>query len=574
MSKFINRLSIRKSFTGKMFASLVIVSAIPAILAGTLLVNLFRTQLEYEYEKDAREQAAAVSEAVCTYLEGTDAVIGKILSDDTIIKNIDNTDSWEKNRAYTALYSDTEGYRNTAGFNVYDKDGELVFTTENSGGIEALPTYFGILKIAYTHPEKLVIRRAVLPHNRDVLLQLTRAVYADEECVGFVVVNVRSEDFKQILDKTYDMANGLSIIDSFYEEIYSYNADITGNLATLVRDRRFRDESLNNSDDEFGFIVEKIGDTELILILGKEPVLTDSITKTMWNVVIVIVLASMILCLLVALVFSHAFSKPVREMTKAMDRVKKGDLDTLINSKRTDELGQLSDEFDRMTAELKNYMELQTRQQQEINDSNIAMMQAQLNPHFLYNTLDTIKWAAKANQVPDIAKMAADLAQILRMSISETKFVTLSEEIEFVEKYVEIQQIRFGGNFTFDVELPMELEDCIVPKLIVQPIVENAVIHGLKEQDKGHIFVNVFEKNECLTIEVSDNGVGIDEDVIARINSRNRENFRGHLGFFNVDTIIKLYYGENYGVKAERPAAGGTMISIILPVNKQGETND
>ena len=252
-----------------------------------------------------------------------------------------------------------------------------------------------------------------------------------------------------------------------------------------------------------------------------------------------------------------------------MEKVKGGDLNVSVHSSRIDELGQLSEDFDKMTDELKTYMELQVKQQQEINDSNIAMMQAQLNPHFLYNTLDTMKWVAKANNVPDLAKMSADLAQILRLSISDRKFITLAEEMEMVEKYVEIQQIRFGGNFTFDVELPMELEDCVIPKLIIQPIVENALIHGLKEQEKGHIFVNAYSESDNLKIEVTDNGCGIEGEILEKLNSRDREKLKGHIGFYNVDTILRLYYGDNFGLKACKPDEGGTKVLITLPLTKE-----
>lgn len=571
MKRLLNFFSVRKSFAREIFVGLLFVSAIPAIVAGSSLVNLVKSQLEIRYEKDALEKATTVSDGMSSYIDEIDNIINRIISENNIIANIDNTDSWEKNKAYTALYQITEGFRNYAGFNVYNRDGQCIFTTESGGGIESLPTYWGILKTSYAHPEKMVIKRAVLPHNKDVLLQTTRSVFIEEDCVGFIVVNIRRADFERILDKVLDIPNGLSIIDSFYEEIYGTGYGAQRSLASIVREKMMNDENLYQNDDDREYIIQSIGDTGLTLILGKEPALTEGITNTMWSVIAAILVASMVLCLTVALFFSKHMSKPIKEMTEAMEKVRRGNLDTAINSRRQDELGELSKQFDSMTEELKNYMAMQVKQQQELNDSNIAMMQAQLNPHFLYNTLDTMKWVAKANQVPEIAKMSADLAQILRTSISENKFVTLKDEIELVGKYAEIQQIRFGGNFTFDVELPIELEDCIVPKLIVQPIVENAVIHGLKEQDKGHIFVNVYEESGTLCIDVSDNGCGISDEIIERINTRNRDNFKGHLGFYNVDTIIKLYYGEAYGLSAGRIAEGGTQIGITLPINKQEE---
>ena len=115
----------------------------------------------------------------------------------------------------------------------------------------------------------------------------------------------------------------------------------------------------------------------------------------------------------------------------------------------------------------------------------------------------------------------------------------------------------------------MELEDSVIPKLIVQPIVENALIHGLKEQERGHIFVNAFEEEGHLKIEVTDNGCGIDDEIIEKLNSHDREQLRGHIGFYNVDTILRLYYGEAFGLKAMKPSEGGTKVLITLPLNKE-----
>ena len=198
------------------------------------------------------------------------------------------------------------------------------------------------------------------------------------------------------------------------------------------------------------------------------------------------------------------------------------------------------------------------------------MMQAQLNPHFLYNTLDTIKWVAKANHVPEQVTLASGLAKILRTSISEGKFIPLSEELKLVECYADIQKIRFNGNFTFDLEVPMELEDWIVPKLIVQPIVENAIIHGLAGREGGHVFLNAYEKEKQLCIEVTDDGCGMDAQIIEQLNTRDRDNLRGHIGFYNVDTIIRLYYGEGYGLHAELLPNGGTKVTMVLPERKEG----
>ena len=560
---------IRKSFKRELFLGLFLVSLIPGIVISLLLVKVFKSRLASDYQAASATQVASVTEALEQYFNLIDETQLAIISNKKIVGGISETDSWQKNKAYTALYDATENARNVARFNIYDIEGNLVFTTSTEGYSESIPTYWGILKVSFAHPDERIIKKAVMSDDEKVVIQIARAIVSGDECVGFVVTDIFSSHIEEILAKTYDESYGIAILDSFYEDVYSTRTGKEEALAALIRQRQFDGEPLKQENDEVEFFLSRIGDTNLTLVLGKEPVLTDDITRTMWGVTTVIILFSVILCFFVANIISDYLTSPIIKLSKAMEKVKGGDLNVSVHSSRIDELGQLSEDFDKMTDELKTYMELQVKQQQEINDSNIAMMQAQLNPHFLYNTLDTMKWVAKANNVPDLAKMSADLAQILRLSISDRKFITLAEEMEMVEKYVEIQQIRFGGNFTFDAELPMELEDCVIPKLIIQPIVENALIHGLKEQEKGHIFVNAYSESDNLKIEVTDNGCGIEGEILEKLNSRDREKLKGHIGFYNVDTILRLYYGDNFGLKACKPDEGGTKVLITLPLTKE-----
>ena len=163
-----------------------------------------------------------------------------------------------------------------------------------------------------------------------------------------------------------------------------------------------------------------------------------------------------------------------------------------------------------------------------------------------------MKWVAKANHIPEIATMAAGLAKILRTSISKRQFIYLKEELELVNCYVDIQKIRFNDKFSYTVDLQEGLEECVIPKLIIQPIVENSVLHGLKESEEGNILVRITEQEDVLCIEVTDDGCGAPEERMDAINHRRQEQLVGHIGVSNVDTIIRLTYGEEYGIYMEK----------------------
>jgi two-component system sensor histidine kinase YesM len=288
----------------------------------------------------------------------------------------------------------------------------------------------------------------------------------------------------------------------------------------------------------------------------------------MYSVCGIMVILSLMLCILVSIKLSGYFVKPIHNMSKAMHKLEEGDLDTRIKVERTDEFGHLATNFNIMAEKLKDNVDYRIKQQQELNASIIATMQAQLKPHFIYNTLDTIKWVAKANHISEITVLVTGLAKILRTSISSNQFVTLKEELNLVQCYVDIQRIRFSDKFKYKAEIQEGLEDVIVPKFVIQPIVENAVIHAFDDQDDGNILVTAYEENGKLIVKISDDGCGIDAETVRTLNSKKR--LEGHIGLYNVDTIIRLRHGEPFGISVETPEMGGTVVTIIMPMVSGG----
>ena len=257
-----------------------------------------------------------------------------------------------------------------------------------------------------------------------------------------------------------------------------------------------------------------------------------------------------------------------------MDQVVQNNLNVQVPPGRDDELGELARRFNGMVQALKRNQEELVENQRELNQAQIRMLQAQLNPHFLCNTLDTMKWISKINQVPQVALMSTSLADILRFCISPDEFVPLRREVQIVERYIEIQTIRMSGGFRFHADIPEELEDCLVPKMILQPIVENAILHGLEEKKDGLITVRARERSDAmLELTVEDNGKGLPPEMEGAYAHRDRELSRGHLGLYNVDTILRKYYGEESGLYLScGPSGQGAVISATLPLRREEET--
>lgn len=558
---------IRKSFKRELLTAFILVAILPLLISGIFLIRAFRARISQNYEKLALSQIQAAASELDSKISIFKYDMNALASDEVILEMLGKNNPLTGSRSYRRLFTLTTDLRDYGDFTVYDADGNSLISTSSGDALSSMPTYFGILKEALDTPDKIAIRKTQ-DYEDPSLIQMACAVMKNGTCIGYVVASLDADNISSILSSTTDSSLKIVILDEYWDQIYSNERAKSDNVAWDLRNRRLNGMDLTQPTESGIFFIREIGDTKLSIVIGKENLFTADVTKTMARVMLLMAAVSMFLCLLVAEAMSAYLTMPIRKLSKAMKKAESGDLSARVDTNRKDELGQLGRNYNKMAGELQNYMELEIQKQKELDERTIAMMQAQLNPHFLYNTLDTMKWTAKTKGVPEIATLSSSLAIILRMAISGKKFVKLEDEINLVNYYITIQKIRFSGNFSFDIEVPIELEDCIVPKLILQPVVENAIVHGLRDKAGGQVFVNIYDNEGTLTIEVSDDGVGIADEEIKRIEERNHKQEEGHLGLYNVDTIIRLYYGDDYGIRARRLPEGGSMITVLLPVKR------
>lgn len=557
---------MKKSFRTKLFVSFLTVSLFTLLVTGVLLINAVREKMEYDYVRDSMRQLKDCAVKLEGYLLETEGIIDAVLEDARIADSLNEKDSWIIKKAYNRLYALTEGKRNGVVFRVYDETGRCVLSTAEADPMEDSPVYWGIIKVASAHPDRVILHNGSGEVNHEnAAICLGRSILRNDERIGYVVADISRESMRELFDGILSTGNEVVLLDEFLEQIYATDDEDLLGLTRRLRQQRFY--GLKDTEDgDVTYYTYEMPERNLLLATGRQDVFPESLRRTMVIVLFVVALGVFLLSFAVGRILSHQLMSPLKSMTEAMEKVRKGDLGIQMNSDRVDEFGQLSRDFDDMTRALKVYVELRSKQQQELSDSNIAMMQAQLNPHFLYNTLDSIKWIAKANHIPELAVMSSSLARILRASISADIFVPLSKEMQLIEAYIEIQKIRFSEKFSFDAEVPTELEDAIIPKLILQPIVENAIVHGLKDRDEGYIFLNAYASGKKLVIDIEDNGCGMDEEMLKTLNERDREKLKDHIGFYNVDTIIRLHYGLNYGLQARNLKEGGVRITMELPL--------
>ncbi|NRG34939.1 sensor histidine kinase, partial [Niallia circulans] len=194
-------------------------------------------------------------------------------------------------------------------------------------------------------------------------------------------------------------------------------------------------------------------------------------------------------------------------------------------------------------------------------------LQAQINPHFLYNTLESINWQAKMNRQTDISSMVESLGYLLRNAISaKNDAVLLEEEIFIVDHYIRIQKYRYGDRLTFHKMIPPETKNCYIPKLMIQPLVENAIHYALEQMiEPCKITVRAVLRENNLHITVEDNGPGMEEELLARVRKQEVKTRGTGIGLYNIDSRIKLLYGEEFGLIIKSKRGTGTQVHLIIP---------
>ena len=285
-----------------------------------------------------------------------------------------------------------------------------------------------------------------------------------------------------------------------------------------------------------------------------------------------IILSSIIL--LFTILFITLISKqiitPIKKLKLLMNLVETGNFDIKINIDSKDEIGSLAHSFNSMTEKINNLIQEVYIEQIEKGEIELQMLQSQINPHFLYNTLESISMMATINDDDTTSEMAANLGTILRYGISKNNDeVTVIEEVKILEKYIKLQSIRFHDSYNIIMDINPNIYNIIIIKLILQPIVENAIYHGMiAKRSNGIITVRGFQSDGILHFEVIDNGTGMNEDQTASLNGyiNDQNNNFSSIGLRNVNKRIKIRYGTNYGIHIQSTLEEGTTVYVSLPV--------
>ena len=559
----------KKSFRNRLFAAMLLCSLIPLLICTMLMVQITRLRLDSKTREDGAEQSAALTQSMDFISQALTASAQALQDAETVIHGL-GTGTGNRLQMNSLLFDATDTFRNLAVFDLYDGTGVCRYSTRGTVSTD-LPTDWGVLYGAAQAPGQPVYYASEDPSDTGApLLMGAVQLRAEDGCMGYLVMRLYLAGFHGILDGKYSQSDIL-ILSRFFRPIYSSQSYLNQTLAPALRQQLLEGQAAD--DGGYVYTVTCHGPTGLYLVLRQPRMFTAGTVRLLYTAGLICMLICVLISVLVSFPISRQITSPLRRLMSAFDKVQQADLETQLPVDRSDEFGRLAVRFNQMVLALKSNREELLTNQQELNEAQIRMLQAQLNPHFLCNTLDTMKWISKINKVPQVAVMSTNLADILRFCISAEEFVPLYRELEILERYIEIQKLRLSDDFAFRQEIPEELYDCLVPKMILQPIVENAILHGLSGVAGSVIRVRAEEKGEILYITVTDNGQGFPPEMTGRPYRRDKDLAKGHLGLYNVDMILRRNFGEEYGLFLEQGDGGvGASVTASLPIRYEEET--
>ena len=557
------------SFRQRLNAAFLAVSLVPVLLCSALLLQIFRLRMTADQQQNAEQQLDGACHALFSMQEGLQEAASTLGGSETVLGALSG--GWENSASvYSALYDATEDVRRFARFELYDAEGTLMYATQTVHGAQTLPVSWGILKEAADR-DTIVYSASIDPTDLDepVLrgaVRLTR----DGQTAGFLVAAFYETQLRAMFDSLAGAQNEILLMDGFWRGVYCSQQAQVQTLSYALREQLLHGKALTGLSDNFVYTARQDEATGLFLVLQQPQVFTRGTLRLLYTVSALCALGGVAVSIALSLRLSRQMFQPIGTLHRAITQVGRNDLEVQVpvQEGQCDELGELAQQFNGMVLSLRRNQQALLQNQQALNDAQIRMMQAQLNPHFLCNTLDTMKWISKINQVPQVALMSTNLADILRFCISPDEFVELRQELAILGRYVEIQRIRLSDSFTFAQDVPEELLSCMVPKMMLQPLAENAILHGLSGVQEGRLTVTARESDGVLEICVLDNGCGFPAEMLGPYQAPEQQT--GHLGLFNVDTILRKHYGERFGLRLEnRKDGAGACITARLPMRRR-----
>ncbi|SKA75362.1 two-component system, sensor histidine kinase YesM [Caloramator quimbayensis] len=575
--------SIRYKFT----ITIIIIVLIPMGLSYIYLYKNTYLLLSKNLSNNLNDSVKVVSDNLGNQLD----IINKtsmIFISNPIIRSIITINS--KNNVYLKAKKNIEITRqveNLLSFN-YAWDKKLlksVFIFENSD------TYYSISRNPFTSISsqrnyKIALslysskneKKIVAPDFNDQTIYFARNIYDLNtlEKLGTIVLGIDAKMLSQINNSLINYRNIRIIIydndGMIFSDIDMNNLSKKLNDIVEIPSNSYNIKEISINGEPYLAATKKIPEYNLNSLVAVPKDEVFSYLKLNMKNYLFTILFSILFSLIIGIYLSSKVVKPIKILTETAEKLKKGNFNHKLPSSKYIELNQLNTVLNNAVDKI-NYLIYQVYEKQLLlRETELAILQSQVNPHFLFNVLETISWEAKFSNNQKIYEMIASLSLIMRASIALNKNdkITIEEELKIINSYLMLQKMRFDDRLNYIIYCDDEKsKNYYIPKLCILPIVENAIIHGLEsKREGGQIIIKVIFENNKVIISIFDNGIGFDTNKIDINNIKSK--YKSHIGLFNTNKRIKLIYGEEYGLSIKSTIGCGTEATIFIPQDRGG----
>ncbi len=551
-------------FLSLFFILSVLVGLLSFITANRIIIDNYTTKVEenLDYVYNSTSQRIVHLNEALNYLIGSDALRSRMTVDES------------SHTQYEIVTADTElnmFLSNFVNFDFFQSINNIyIFNTSGQdyyGSVGFISEYQRevykkmALATAYDTNNKL----QYVEHYNDfdflessyVNLRFFKPVYDMGELYAYFFIDIDSSYFLDLFSAVnLEADTALYMIDSNNKILQSSISDEVGELFKYPSEDSIVSERYLN---EFGWTIISVTPSSIVTA-DTYTILTQALAVTAF----LIIIAGILIFIIV-----NRMTAPIKMLMRGIEKVRAGNLNVFVKKTSTDEIGEMTETFNTMVSDLNLLVSQKIQYMKEFNDAQYKVLQSQINPHFIYNTLNTVKFMAGVQNATNISNMVDLISDLLRLSSHTTgQFVPLKQELLIVETYIKIQQIRYNYKFKYTINVNDESNKTIVPKFIVEPLVENAIFHGIEpKKGLGMLNIDCCTNNNILHITVSDNGIGMTADKITTIlnNKTTDTNGLNGIGLPNVNNRLILLFGKQHALKIESEQGVGTKMFITLP---------
>ena len=583
------------SLRTRMVLSNIVVALIPFLIFSIVSGFVFLDHAQKTAEEHSVQLIHQVSNSMDVYVETIEKMVNYIQLElqDTPFFTMESegASGWDSETAYirSVLENVANSHREVAGIFIATKEDLYVSTGMSRISRDPFQNERWYLEAA-ENPEEIQLISVVTGRNIvtnrsysiDDVFSLAKAVQDPEtgEVLGVILLDIRHDIIQSSINGVTIGEKGfVFVMDQEDNIVYTpVNGIVYRVNPKWVKAMEPMSVQIQGGSYQIRSELSPYTGWRTVGVFSMDEVMSS--VNTIVYILFTCVIISLVLVVIVSFKFSRTLTNPIFKLKRLMKQAESGDLTVRFNFQHNDEIGELGQSFNHMIARIDQLIQMVYVEQENKRTAEMKSLQEQIKPHFLYNTLDTISWMARDYDAEDIVRLVDALTNMFRIGLSHGKdIITVKEEITHVSNYLYIQKIRYKDKLNYVIHVDESLYAIEVPKLILQPLVENAIYHGVKaKRGGGTITITGVPEGENLVFTVQDNGAGMPQEKVEELNRRMSERSvldeQKSFGLFYIRERIQLCYGTGYGVHVESALGEGTRVTITLPLYQKPKKFD